>query len=49
MITNLYVKKLYDVPRTLKPDAYSEPCQTSKMEQFVKIVSGLKLKAVNYF
>ena len=24
------------------PDAYSEPCQTSKTERFAKIVNGLK-------
>ena len=31
------------------PEAYSEPCQTSKMDCFAKIVNGWKsLKAVNY-
>ena len=29
------------------PEAYSKPCQTSKMECFAKIVNGSKLK--NYF
>ena len=32
-----------------KSETYSELCHTSKMERFVKIVNGFKLKAVNYF
>ena len=26
----------------LKPEAYYEPCQTSEMERFVKIINGSK-------
>ena len=34
------------VTSTVIPGAYSEPCQTSKMERFAKIING---EAVNYF
>ena len=39
---NKVVKKNIENSSKVRPEAYSEPCQTSKMKLFVKIVNGRK-------
>ena len=33
------------IAKTEEAEAYSEPCQTSKMEIFVKVVNGVEMES----